>query len=135
MLGGQFSSKLCRALGHPEWTDDPRFATNQHRLERREEQDAMVAEVVRTRSTAEWEAIFLEHDVPHAPVLKVSQVLGHPQALARGMVTRLRHSRLGGGPGTGRAIPYPAHGGAEVEAPPLLGEQTGRVLAGLLGSR
>jgi crotonobetainyl-CoA:carnitine CoA-transferase CaiB-like acyl-CoA transferase len=83
---------------------------------------------------AEWEAIFEAHDVPHAPVLDVSQVLEHPQAQARGLVTEVVHSALGRMRTTGRAINLPAHPDARPTAAPLLGEHTDEVLRDLLGA-
>lgn len=133
MLGEQFWPKLCRALGHPEWIDDGRFARNPDRVLRRDELDALVADVMRTRSSADWEAVFSDHDVPHAPVYKTSQVLNHPQARARRMVTEVRHPALGEIQITGRPIHYPAYDGAGFDPPPLLGEHTEPVLRELLG--
>lgn len=133
MLGEQFWPKLCRALDHPEWIDDERFARNPDRLRRRDELDALVGAVMRERSSAEWEARFTEHDVPHAPVYKTSQVLRHPQAKARGMVTEVSHPTLGELEITGRAIHLPAYDEAQFDAPPLLGQHTETVLREVLG--
>ena len=133
MLGEQFWPKLCRALGRPEWTDDERFAHNSDRLRRREELDGLIADVMRTKTSAEWERLFLEHDVPHAPVLKTSQVLTHPQARARGMVTEVEHPKLGEIQITGRPIHLPAYENARFTAAPLLGQHTEEVLRSLLG--
>jgi crotonobetainyl-CoA:carnitine CoA-transferase CaiB-like acyl-CoA transferase len=133
-LGESFWPKTARALGRPELADDERFRTNAGRLRNRAELDALISAETRHRSVAEWEAIFEAHDVPHAPVLDVGQVLEHPQARARGLVTEVVHRVLGRMRTTGRAINLPAHPDARPTAAPLLGEHTDEVLRELLGA-
>ncbi|TMC01882.1 MAG: CoA transferase [Chloroflexi bacterium] len=133
-LGESFWPKTARAIGRPELADDERFRTNASRLRNRAELDALIGTETRRRTVAEWEAIFEAHDVPHAPVLDVAQVLEHPQARARGLVTEVVHSALGRMRTTGRAIKLPAHPDARPTAAPLLGEHTDEVLRELLGA-
>lgn len=132
-LGENFWPRICRALGLDELAADPRFSTNASRVERRAEVEALITERTRARTTAELEASFLENDVPHAPVLTVSQVLSHPQTLARELVTEVDHPSLGRLQLTGRPMTLPAYGSTRPLAPPLLGQHTVQVLEGLLG--
>ena len=132
-LGERFWPKIARALGRPELADDARFPTNAVRLRHRDELDALIAAETRRRPVAEWEAVFEAHDVPHAPVLSVGQVLEHPQALARGLVTEVVHARLGRMRTTGRPINLPAHPDARPGPAPVLGQHTDEVLRELLG--
>jgi crotonobetainyl-CoA:carnitine CoA-transferase CaiB-like acyl-CoA transferase len=132
-LGEGFWAKIARAIGRPELAGDDRFRTNADRLRYREELDALIGAETRRRTVAEWEAIFGAQDVPHAPVLSVAQVLEHPQALARGLVTEVQHTRLGPMRTMGRSINLPAHPDARPTAAPLLGEHTDEVLRELLG--
>jgi crotonobetainyl-CoA:carnitine CoA-transferase CaiB-like acyl-CoA transferase len=132
-IGELFWPKICAAIGRPELADDPRYDTNPKRVARRAEVDALLTEVLATRTVAEWDAVLERYDVPHAPILEVSEVLANPQVLARGMVTEYDHPRLGKFPALGRAIRFPDHEGAPIKAPPLLGEDDERVLGGLLG--
>ena len=132
-IGEGFWPKICAAIGRPELATDPRYDTNPKRVERRAEVDALLSEATATRTVAEWDEILERHDVPHAPILKVSEVLKHPQVLARGMVSEFDHPTLGRFPAIGRAIRFPNHEGVPLEAPPLLGEDTAKVLAEILG--
>ena len=93
----------------------------------------MLKEALAERTVAEWDAILERHDVPHAPILEVSEVLGNEQVLARGLVTEFEHARLGRFPAIGRAIRFPAYDGLPLEPPPLLGEDDEAVLRDLLG--
>jgi crotonobetainyl-CoA:carnitine CoA-transferase CaiB-like acyl-CoA transferase len=132
-LGESFWPKIARAIGRPELAADDRFRTNAGRISHRDELDALIAAETRRRTVAEWEAIFEAHDVPHAPVLSVAQVLEHPQARARGLVTEVDHTRLGRMRTLGRAINLPAHPDPRPAPAPLLGEHTDEVLRELLG--
>jgi crotonobetainyl-CoA:carnitine CoA-transferase CaiB-like acyl-CoA transferase len=132
-IGELFWPKICAAIGRPELADDPRYDTNPKRVARRAEVDALLNEALATKTVAEWDAILERYDVPHAPILKVSEVLANPQVKARGMVSEYDHPRLGTFPALGRAIRFPDHEGVPLQAPPLLGEDDERVLGGLLG--
>jgi len=132
-LGESFWPKIAGAIGHPELIEDERFRTNAERLKRRDELDALMNAETSRRSIAEWESTFEAHDVPHAPVLSVAQVLEHPQAGARRLVTEVEHSRLGRIRTTSRAINLPAHPAPQPSAAPTLGEDTDQVLREVLG--
>ena len=132
-LGESFWPKIASAIGHPELIEDERFRTNADRLRSRDELEALINAATSRRSVAEWESIFEAHDVPHAPVLSVAQVLEHPQAAARGLVTAVEHSKLGRIRTTTRAINLPAHPAALPSAAPTLGEHTDEVLREVLG--
>jgi crotonobetainyl-CoA:carnitine CoA-transferase CaiB-like acyl-CoA transferase len=132
-IGEMFWPKICTAIGRPELADDQRYDTNPKRVARRAEVDALLKEALATKTVAEWDAILERHDVPHAPILEVSEVLSNPQVLARGMVSEYEHPTLGRFPALGRAIRFPDHEGVPIKAPPLLGEDDEQVLAGLLG--
>jgi crotonobetainyl-CoA:carnitine CoA-transferase CaiB-like acyl-CoA transferase len=132
-IGEMFWPKICAAIGRPELAGDPRYDSNPKRVARRAEVDALLKEALAAHTVAEWDAIFERHDVPHAPILQVSEVLANAQVRARGMVTDFEHPRLGRFPSLGRAIRFPDHEGVPMKAPPLLGEDDERVLGGLLG--
>jgi formyl-CoA transferase/CoA:oxalate CoA-transferase len=132
-IGEMFWPKICSAIGRPELADDPRYDTNPKRVARRAEVDALLKAALAERTVAEWDAILEHHDVPHAPILEISEVLANAQVRARGMVAEYEHPRLGRFPSLGRAIRFPDHEGVPIKAPPLLGEDDERVLGGLLG--
>lgn len=78
--------RLAGALGHPEWLDDARFATNPERVRNRELVNAAVEAVVETRPRGEWMAILEGVGVPCAPLQTLDQVMAHPQTKALGML-------------------------------------------------
>ena len=89
MIGaaGEAIWKRCaEALGHAEWCDDPRFATNQQRVRNRPAlEDAMEA-VLTTAPTAHWVAVLEAAGVPCGPVYDYAQMFADPQVRHRGLV-------------------------------------------------
>jgi formyl-CoA transferase len=119
------------ALGRPEWSDDPRFATNADRLARRAELIALIEEVTATEPSAVWLERLLEAGVPAGPVNDYAAVFEDPQTKAREMVVEAEHPLAGTIKLLG--IPWKSSAGSEGvrRRPPLLGEHTGEILAEL----
>ncbi|MFC5827455.1 CaiB/BaiF CoA transferase family protein [Nonomuraea insulae] len=64
---GQFR-KLCEVLGVPSLADDPRFARNADRTERREELRPLLVERLVLRPADEWFGLLVEAGVPSGPI-------------------------------------------------------------------
>jgi len=76
---------LARAVGHPEWIEDPRFATAADRTANASELIACLDEIFATRSRNEWGEIFdAEQDLWWAPVQTPDEVVADPQTQACG---------------------------------------------------
>lgn len=74
--------KLCKALGHPEWSSDPRFITNAVRLEHRAEIDGLIEAQLRTQSRAVWQERLQPAGIATAPVQNTPEIVAHPQVEA-----------------------------------------------------
>ncbi|MFZ0215958.1 MAG: CoA transferase, partial [Candidatus Dormiibacterota bacterium] len=94
-FGERFWPKICRALARPALLEDERFRRNADRVRNKPALDELLTEVTRERTTAEWDAILTENDVPHAPVQGVGMALTHPQLAARQVTTTTEHPILG----------------------------------------
>jgi len=90
----KFWPVLCKALGRPEWADDPRFVDFKARLRHRDEIERLLDEALSAKSTAEWLAEFGGR-VPAAPVLDVGQALQNPFQMERGSIQALEHATAG----------------------------------------
>lgn len=87
---------LCRAMERPELAEDPRYSTDQLRLQRRQEVVALVEDWLQTFPDVPSAVARLEQfQVPVAPVLSVAETVHHPHHRARGTV-RTIHDRLHG---------------------------------------
>lgn len=111
--------KLAQVLGHPEWTDDPRFLDNPSRVQNKDELYALIDPLVVQQSTAHWMALLEQAGIPCAPVNNLAQMLDHPQTQAMGLVQDV--------PGTGMrflGLPLSFDGvrPSPLAPPPRLGE-------------
>jgi len=121
---------LARAVGRPEWIDDPRFASTRARRQNCKELIAELDAIFATRTRAEWGSILDEHDVWWAPVQTTSEVLADPQAWAAGAFVEVPD---GSGTSTMIASPVDFDGGTlrPRAMPPSLGEHTDELLSEL----
>lgn len=87
-------ARLARALGHPEWVEDPRFAGNPQRVAHRDAIDALIGGVMAGRPAAHWQAVLEAADVPFAPVQTVAQAVEHPQTAAVRMLQPVPESPM-----------------------------------------
>lgn len=116
--------RIAEVLGHPEWREDPRFASNRDRMAHLDELVTLMNAVLRTKTRAHWQAAFDAAGVPAGPVHTVGEALTHPQTLARGMVVELDHPQAGRTQALGCPIHFSATP-AEITRPaPLLGQHT-----------
>jgi len=120
--------RIAQVLGHPEWRDDPRYATNTARMENLSSLTAEIEAVLKTRSQAHWLEAFDKAGVPVGPVNNMEQALTHPQVRARNMVVDLVHPQAG----PTRALGCPVHFSATPTQirrhAPMLGEHTRELL-------
>jgi crotonobetainyl-CoA:carnitine CoA-transferase CaiB-like acyl-CoA transferase len=122
---------LCRAVGHPEWMSDDRFATARGRRKAAAEVIAALDEVFATRPRHEWIDRFDAEGVWWAPVNTAADALADSQALAAGAVVDVPE---GAGAPAHQAIASPIRFDGAAVAPggvPGLGEHTAEVLAEL----
>ncbi|RLU02705.1 MAG: CoA transferase [Ketobacter sp.] len=75
----QFFAQFCQAVGHPEWSAKG-LALNPD-IQRPLKQD--IAEVMKTRTFAEWNEVFGQLDACVEPVLSFSEACEHPQIRER----------------------------------------------------
>jgi crotonobetainyl-CoA:carnitine CoA-transferase CaiB-like acyl-CoA transferase len=129
---GQYQ-KFVEAGGRPELASDPRFATNPQRVQHRDVLVPLLADMVRTRSRAEWIAQLEAVGVPCGPINDVGEVFDNPQVQARGMAVHMAHPSAGSVPLVGSPMKLSATPAVAELAPPLLGQHTDEVLRELLG--
>lgn len=78
--------KMCGALGHASWADDPRFQSNPNRWEHLDALNGLMDPVLREKPRAHWRNALDKAGVPNAPTQSIDEVVAHPQTLALGML-------------------------------------------------
>ncbi len=134
---GQFA-RFCQAAGHPEWATDARYASNTLRVQHRSALIPAMEAVTRTRSTADWIALLEDKAVPCGAINDIGQAFADAQVQARGLKlnqplapaiiddTAIESIATVASPLRLSATPPVLH-----RPPPMLGEHTDEVLAGL----
>lgn len=86
--------RLAQVLGHPEWAEDARFASNPQRVEHQAILYALIEAEMHTRNNSEWTALLETAGIPCAPVQNMAQMLAHPQTGALGLLQSVPDSAM-----------------------------------------
>ena len=113
---------VCSVVGHMEWLDDARFATNPDRYENAATLSALLETILASQPTAHWQAGLDATGVPCAPVQNVAQVLDHPHFKAMGILQKLPDSELSV---IGLPIRFDGLRPVPTQRPPKAGEHSG----------
>ena len=92
---GRLLHRFCETIGLPDLPRDPRFASGPARSANRAELNAIVAERIASRTTAEWVAALNEAGVPCGPVNTIDEVFADEQVRHLDMVESVKHTTLG----------------------------------------
>ena len=134
MIGASGQSiweRCARALGHPEWLADPRFAKATERRKNRFALEKEIVAVLVTAPTAHWTKVLDDAGVPCGPVYTYAQLFSDPQVKHREMVVHADDAELGRVPHVRTPIRMSAAAVAVRRTAPRLGQHTDEILAGL----
>jgi crotonobetainyl-CoA:carnitine CoA-transferase CaiB-like acyl-CoA transferase len=132
-LTNSFWARICTALDMPEYGSDPELDSLEKRRRERARVNALLAARTEIRTVDELVALFTLHQVPHAPILGITEALSQPQAVAREMVVRVEHAALGEIPIVNRPIKFPEQSQPRPAAPPVLNQHCNEILGEVLG--
>ena len=114
--------RLASAVGRPEWTTDPRFATNPARVANLRALDEMLAAWFIARPWSEIESTLEAEGIPFSKVYSIEDIERDPQFIAREAIVRLPDAEHGSLPAPcivprvpGREMPVPRTGPATGE--------------------
>lgn len=133
-IEARFWESFCKVIDRQDLLSDPRFNTSEN--SQKPENKLLLSQLIQKellkKTSAEWIAIFEEHDVPVAPVALPAEVLTNPQFISRGMITETFIPSLAQ---TIKQISFPvimSEISRDVRIPPpALGEHTEEVLKNL----
>ncbi|MBA3424976.1 MAG: CoA transferase [Rubrobacter sp.] len=124
-------ARLCDAIGREELIEDPRFDTNDLRMENRAELADELEKTLARKTTDEWVDILLDAGFPAAPIHNYQQVFEDPHTIAREMMVEMDHPVEGRVKGLGIPVKLSETPGEIRRPAPLLGEHTEETLSGL----
>ena len=125
--------RLCQLLELPMLPHDPRFKTNETRVEHREELRVILESRLKQRDKREWTELFVAAGLPAGPIHTLDEVFRDAQVQHCNLVETVEHPVLG----ALRQVVTPVSTSISAEdpsprsaslAPPALGEHTVEVL-------
>jgi len=126
--------RFCTFAGAPELADDPAYATNAQRVRNRAALYALLPDLTRRKTQAEWNDGLAALGVPASPVYTLDQVFADPQVQAREMRVTVPYPGAQGGQVDliGNPIRFSETPVAYQRHPPRIGQDTDEVLNELL---
>jgi crotonobetainyl-CoA:carnitine CoA-transferase CaiB-like acyl-CoA transferase len=129
----KFWTGLIEALGDPQLALDARFRNRQARIDNYEALRSELMSRFAAKDLAHWAERLRRHDVPHAPINGVDEVVADPQAEHLGIIVPVETPH-----GGDRAVRPPVRFAGEhaesVKAAPLLDEHGAEIRAALGGA-
>lgn len=129
---GQFQ-RFCAEAGCPELANDDRYTTNPKRNANRASLIPAMATITATRTSQEWIESLQRVAVPCGLINTIEEVFNEPQIQHRGMQIALHHPLSGTVAGVANPIKFSETPIEYKKAPPMLGEDTNKVLQEILG--
>lgn len=123
--------RLCSVMNRPELLEDPRFLTNNDRVNNYAELKPIMEEWTATMTMKEIEDLLVGAGIPVAPILNVAEVTEHPHTEAREMIVEIEHPVIGKMRIQGVPIKLSRTAGSVRAPAPLLGQHTEEVLTEL----
>jgi crotonobetainyl-CoA:carnitine CoA-transferase CaiB-like acyl-CoA transferase len=111
--------RFADICGRPDWCTDPRYATNQARLENRAALNEEIERIVAADTRDNWLERLEAAGVPCAPLQNMREVLEHPQTSALAMLQQAGPGQL---PLMGLPLSFLGRRPPLRRAPPRLGE-------------
>jgi crotonobetainyl-CoA:carnitine CoA-transferase CaiB-like acyl-CoA transferase len=120
-----------QAIGRPEQFErDARFSSQVNRSQNIGAVYAWVAEVMATRSTAEWVALLTQIDIPHQIPNSMEDLLADPHLRATGFIEETEHPSEGVMRTLGSPTAWSGTPTGAVAPAPRLGQHSAEVLSG-----
>jgi crotonobetainyl-CoA:carnitine CoA-transferase CaiB-like acyl-CoA transferase len=131
---GNFWRSFCKCIGREDLITQAEFRTFADRHRNRDQLERLLADIMRTRTAAEWHAILDAADIPHGIVHSIGEALSQPVIAERGFVKETDHPTAGKVRVMGSPLRFPgSYPDERVRHPPLLGQHTREVLGALAG--
>ncbi|MEM7026015.1 MAG: CoA transferase, partial [Pseudomonadota bacterium] len=129
--GQEIWQRFCAAIGREDLAGDPAYASAADRSRNRDELNALLAEITRRRSSAEWIDTLNQAGVPCGPINRIDEVFADPQVRHLGMAQPVQSQERGDTELVGQPIGMSRTPSRISMPPPLMGQHTDEILAEL----
>jgi len=118
----KFWTGLLEAIASDSLAGDPRFATHLMRVKHYDDLRSILGEIFARQPRQVWLERLSANDVPHAPVLSLSEFLADPHAIHLDLVSKLKHPTRGDVASIRSPYRFNGEISHDVAPPPTLGE-------------
>ena len=122
--------RTAQAVGHPEWAEDPAYATPEARQPHIFDIFAEIEKWLADKTKYEAVNILRKFDIPCAPVFSMKELENDPDLRANGTIVEVPHKERGSYFTIGSVMKFSTFT-PKITGSPLLGEHTDEVLASL----
>jgi formyl-CoA transferase len=129
--GDEIFARCCKALDATALATDPRYATGAARSKHRDDLNAAIEAITRTRTSAAWIDRLNQQGVPSGPINTIAEVFDDPQVKHLNVTRHVAHPVLGDVEVVGQAIELSRSKWTVRSPTPEAGEHTDAVLAEL----
>ncbi len=123
-------ARTCKAIGKPEWIDDPAYMTTSARQPHIFDIFAEIEKWLADKTKYEAVDILRQFEVPCAPVMNMKEIEEDPDLRDSGSIVEVDHKKRGRYLTVGSPIKFSGFK-PEIVGSPLLGEHTDEVLSSL----
>lgn len=131
VAGEAIWKRFCEAVDHTEWMEDPEFETAPKRSENRDRLNALIGEVTKTASSADWVERMNEAGVPCGPIYNIGELFDDPQVRHLELALPLTSKTLGDMRFVRQPVNLDRTPSSFVSAAPEAGAETDEILADL----
>lgn len=128
-----FSQLMTQVVDRPDLVDDPRFSSSADRVKHRDELTDMLSAVFARQPFSYWQPRMRAASLPCGEIRTIADAVRSPEARARKLFTRIKHSVIGWLPNVALPIRYAGTPLADPQPAPALGQHTDEVLQEILG--
>lgn len=124
---------FCKLINREDLITDERFKDNSNRVENRDEIIKIISDVIITKTSKEWSALFKDATFPNGPINTMKDVFDDEHVKKIGLVKELQHTSAGTLKVVGPPTEFSEGGNLARTAPPTLGQHTTDILSDFLG--
>jgi formyl-CoA transferase len=126
-IQGHAWAPICKAIGKPEWIDDPAYMTASARQDKIFDIFGTIEAWLADKTKFEAVNILRKFDIPCAPVMTMKELANDPSLRESGTIAEVDHKERGKYLTVGSPIKF-SDLKVEITGSPLLGEHTDEVL-------
>ena len=120
--------RLCNVLEHPEWLEQPNYASDTARVKNRLALATAIEAITSKRPCHHWLELFEQNEIPCGPINDYAEVARDPHIRSRDMIVETDHPTFGKIKTLGSPIKFSETPTQPNRPAPLLGEHTNEVL-------